>query len=275
MKSDHDRKLSQQQAEANRRNAQKSTGPRTPEGKAASSRNGLTHGLSGDKHFILEGEDPEAFLRLLQDLHDHLRPVGDSEELVVQRIAAAQWRLDRAFALETGIYREESTILNRIDRNKREHHELCISKGEKESFPADPHEPDDLLARAFMEGGKGPDNFTRLARYETAIERSIERGMKHLKALQAARNAQCPAVPEAPHAARTPRPRTAKSALNPIGFNELRSEPRSPPQFPNLPPLRPAPSSARRPQRRITMRHNALEGGLFCPQPPFRLPSGT
>ncbi len=81
MHNDKYRKLSQQQAEANRRNAMKSggvlklghylksTGPRTPEGKAASSRNGLTHGLSGDKH-ILEGEDPEAFLRLLQDLHD-------------------------------------------------------------------------------------------------------------------------------------------------------------------------------------------------------------
>ena len=47
-----------------------------------------------------------------------------------------------------------------------------------------------------MQAAKGPDNFTRLARYETAIERSIERGMKHLKALQAARNAQCPADPE-------------------------------------------------------------------------------
>ncbi len=228
MKNHHDRKLSQQQAEANRQNAKKSTGPRTPEGKAASSRNGLTHGLSGDKHFILEGEDPEAFLRLLQDLHDHLRPVGDSEDLAVQRIAAAQWRLDRAFALETGIYREESTILNRIDRNKREHHELCISKGEKESFPADPHEPDDLLARAFMSDGKGPNNFTRLARYETAIERSIERGMKYLKALQAARNAQCPAVPEPPHAPEPPAPEPPNPPLTPPDSRNYEPNPEDP-----------------------------------------------
>ncbi len=240
MKSYHDRKLSQQQAEANRRNAMKSTGPRTPEGKAASSRNGLTHGLSGDKHFILEGEDPEAFLRLLQDLHDHLRPVGDSEELVVQRIAAAQWRLDRAFALETGIYREESTILNRIDRNKREHHELCISKGEKESFPADPHEPDDLLARAFMQGGKGPDNFTRLARYETAIERSIERGMKHLKALQAARNAQCPAAPEALHAPEPPAPEPPNPPSTPLDSKNYEANP-EPGVFPQSSPTAPSP----------------------------------
>ena len=227
MNRDKYRKLSQQQAEANRRNAQKLTGPRTPEGKAASSRNGLTHGLSGDKHFILEGEDPEAFLSLLQDLHDHFRPVGDSEELVVQRIAAAQWRLDRAFALETGIYREESTILTRIDRNKREYHELCISKGQKDASP-DPHEPDDLLARAFMEGGKGPDNFTRLARYETAIERSIERGMKHLKALQAARRAQTPAVPEAPHAPEPPVPEPPNLPSTPTDSMNYKANPEDP-----------------------------------------------
>ncbi len=227
------------QTESNRQNAQKSTGPRTPEGKAASSRNGLTHGLSGEKHFILEGEDPEAFLRLLQDLHDHLRPVGDSEELVVQRIAAAQWRLDRAFALETGIYREESTILNRIDRNKREYHELCISKGQKDT-PPDPHDPDDLLARAFMEGGKGPDNFTRLTRYETAIERSIERGMKHLKALQAARNAQCPAAPEAPHAPEPPVPEPPNPPLTHLDSKNYEAKP-DPAAFPQSSPTPPSP----------------------------------
>ena len=94
----------------------------------------------------------------------------------------------------------------------------------KESNPPDPHEPEDLLARAFMEGGKGPDNFTRLVRYETAIERSIERGMKHLKVLQAARNAQRPAVPEAPAAPPNPPPPNRQTALTPMGFNELRSE---------------------------------------------------
>ncbi len=227
MKSYHDRKLSQQQADSNRRNAQKSTGPRTPEGKAASSRNGLTHGLSGDKHFILEGEDPEAFLRLLQDLHDHLRPVGDSEEMVVQRIAAAQWRLDRAFALETGIYREESVILTRMDRKRQTDHEFYMNRDGKHT-PPDPHEPDDLLARAFMEGGKGPDNFTRLARYETAIERSIERGMKHLKALQAVRNAQAPAVPETPDAPEPPAPEPPNPPSTPSDSTNYEANPEDP-----------------------------------------------
>ncbi len=237
MHNDNHPKLSPQQAEANRQNAKKSTGPRTPEGKTASSRNGLTHGLSGDKHFILEGEDPEAFLRLLQDIHDHLRPVGDSEELVVSRIAAAQWRLDRAFALETGIYREESVILTRMDRKRLADHEFYMNRDGKHT-PPDPHDPDDLLARAFMEDGKGSGNLTRLVRYETAIERSIERGMKHLKALQAARAAQCPAVPEAPHAPEPPAPEPPNPPSTPSNSKnyEVNPDPGTFPQFSPTPP---------------------------------------
>ena len=233
------------QTESNRQNAKKSTGPRTPEGKAASSRNGLTHGLSGDKHFILEGEDPEAFLRLLADLHDHLRPVGDSEELVVNRIAAAQWRLDRAFALEAGIYREESTILAGLDRQKRVYHEFYMKRDGKDANPPDPHEPEDLLARAFMEGGKGPDNFTRLVRYETAIERSIERGMKYLKVLQTARAAahpSAPAIERPPRGAPEPPAPAAKPPSIPSESKNYKPNPNSAPDAPIDPPP-PAPDA--------------------------------
>jgi hypothetical protein len=90
------------QINANRANAQKSTGPRTAEGKAASSRNGLKHGLCSGKH-ILPGEDPDDFLFRLQHLLDRFRPVGPGEETLVLRIAAGQWRLDRIFPMEAGI----------------------------------------------------------------------------------------------------------------------------------------------------------------------------
>ena len=89
---------------ANRENAQKSAGPRSPEGRAASSRNSITHGLTANDH-LLSGEDPEEFLVLLKDLYDRFHPVGPGEEKLVQRIAGNQWRLDRAFAMEAGIFR--------------------------------------------------------------------------------------------------------------------------------------------------------------------------
>src|ERR1039458_4469977 len=96
------------QTNANRRNAAKSTGPRTTEGKAASSRNALKHGLCADQH-PLPGEDPEGFRLLLDDLFGRFRPVGDGEETLVLRIAADQWRLDRALPMEAG---RKSTRLN-------------------------------------------------------------------------------------------------------------------------------------------------------------------
>ena len=46
--------------EANRKNAQRSTGPKTPEGKARSSKNALKHGLTSEE-LILPGENPEAY----------------------------------------------------------------------------------------------------------------------------------------------------------------------------------------------------------------------
>src|ERR1017187_3219329 len=78
-KSNEPRTLTEAQINANRRNSQKSTGPRSAEGKTASSRNRLVHGLRANKHILLD-EDPEQFLILLKDLHDRFRPVGDGEE---------------------------------------------------------------------------------------------------------------------------------------------------------------------------------------------------
>ena len=59
---------SDKKVEANRRNALKSTGPRTPEGKAAVRSNAVTHGLLSKKVLLL-GEDEEA----LRELGEHLR----------------------------------------------------------------------------------------------------------------------------------------------------------------------------------------------------------
>jgi len=61
------------QIRANRENAKRSTGPRTAEGKAASSRNGLSHGLCAEK-LMLSGEDPEEFLMLLKKPLRYLSP---------------------------------------------------------------------------------------------------------------------------------------------------------------------------------------------------------
>jgi hypothetical protein len=94
---------SERKTEANRRNALKSTGPKTPEGKAAVRTNAMRHGLLS-REVLLSGEDPEALRELGEHLRAELQPVGELENLLVDRIVAAGWRLRRLRRVEAGIF---------------------------------------------------------------------------------------------------------------------------------------------------------------------------
>src|SRR5215213_5522220 len=94
---------SEKKVEANRRNALKSTGPKTPEGKAAVRLNALKHGLLSQE-ILLPGEDEEALRELGQNLKVELQPVGELESLLVDRIIASYWRLRRLGRVEAGIF---------------------------------------------------------------------------------------------------------------------------------------------------------------------------
>jgi hypothetical protein len=71
---------SDKKAEANRRNALKSTGPRTPEGKDAVRLNALRHGILS-REILLPGEDEDALRELGERLRNELQPVGELENL--------------------------------------------------------------------------------------------------------------------------------------------------------------------------------------------------
>lgn len=82
---------SEKQTQANRRNAQRSTGPRTAEGKAASSRNALTHGvLSANAVSIYE--DREIYQELLDQLIEEHDAQTAHELALVERLANLFWR---------------------------------------------------------------------------------------------------------------------------------------------------------------------------------------
>src|SRR5579864_2128475 len=78
--------------EANRRNAQKSTGPKTPVGKVISSWNSKPHGLLSKTLPTLYDVDKNRFNRLLKSLQQDLEPVGTLEEVLVGKIAREYWR---------------------------------------------------------------------------------------------------------------------------------------------------------------------------------------
>jgi len=102
------------QLAANRRNAQKSTGPKTPGGKAVSSKNSIRHGLLA-RDVILKDEDQRAFEAMQTALVEELRPLGEIERQLVDRIIGALWRLRRLGRVEADIFEFESLSRARRD----------------------------------------------------------------------------------------------------------------------------------------------------------------
>ncbi len=86
-------------AEINRKNAQLSTGPRSPEGKLASSRNATKHGLASGQ-LIVPGEDQAAFDALLHDFIEEHQPATPTEKLLIKEMAQSHWLTQRAIRLQ-------------------------------------------------------------------------------------------------------------------------------------------------------------------------------
>jgi hypothetical protein len=93
------------QLAANRQNAQKSSGPKTPEGRAVSKMNALKHGILS-KEVLVRGFNRKESGRELAALHQRfwqeLDPVGPVEEMLVDQIVTTHWRLRRALTAESG-----------------------------------------------------------------------------------------------------------------------------------------------------------------------------
>lgn len=98
--------VSELQLVANRANAQKSTGPKSKNGKAVACFNGTRHGLFSGRMF-LEEEEPTEFQNLLSDIAAALRPVGAVEQALAERIAVTMWRQRRLVTAETAVLRLE------------------------------------------------------------------------------------------------------------------------------------------------------------------------
>jgi hypothetical protein len=208
---------SDKQTQANRRNALKSTGPTTPEGKAAASQNALTHGLLS-REVLLPGEDEAALAELSGRLRDELRPVGELEGLLVERVIAAAWRLRRLGRVEAGIFAWErlEELAERAEREAREYEKLdyvpdmfdhdpeVIITDEKKYEEAlsearrmrsEQGAETATLGRTFARDADKANAFSKLSRYETTIERGLYKALHELQRLQAARGAGSGAPP--------------------------------------------------------------------------------
>jgi hypothetical protein len=101
------------QFEANRRNAQKSTGPNTPEGKAAVSMNALRHGLRA-RTVVLPGENHEEFTQLCDDLEVEWHPQSRTEQFYVEQMAVSQWKLIRMEVTEVNLFKDADSAKDQL-----------------------------------------------------------------------------------------------------------------------------------------------------------------
>jgi hypothetical protein len=124
--------VSIRKVEANRKNALKSTGPKTPRGKAYSGRNAIKHGLFARQFmdFLVHGEDPEEYNELLKGLRAQYQPVGMAEELEVERAALCWWRLKRAWRHENAMNRVALRDIGK--RERAEQAEWCTERDKEE-----------------------------------------------------------------------------------------------------------------------------------------------
>jgi hypothetical protein len=93
------RPISEKKLQANRANAKRSTGPRTPAGKAAVRGNALKHGVRSSA-VILPSESIEVFNEVLLRIKKAREPKTTEEERLLEEIAGLWWRLRRLGQLE-------------------------------------------------------------------------------------------------------------------------------------------------------------------------------
>jgi len=89
----------QKQIEANRRNARKSTGPRTEEGKADCKMNALRHGRRAAT-VVLPYENKEEFAALFAALESEWKPQTETERILLDQMVVSQWKLQRNETIE-------------------------------------------------------------------------------------------------------------------------------------------------------------------------------
>ena len=198
------------QIEANRRNARKSTGPTTEEGKQRSRCNAVRHGLTAETVIgaLEDAEDYQAFEAAITADYDAQSAV---ERELVLRLASLLWRLHRATTIETGLFEIQANHLTEVGQRSplrpasREvvyalfrradavdvdpaaagmtnASEEVVNLGPR---PVDPHVPHTVeFARCFLRLANLPNYaLDRLSRYEATLWRQVRQTLLALDAL--------------------------------------------------------------------------------------------
>ena len=189
------------QIEANRRNAQKSTGPTSAEGKQRASRNALRHGLTAET-VIVPLEDAEDYEAFEESVAASFDPETAVERELILRLASLLWRLRRATSIETGLFtltsgndpgschRSPRTILRWPGSfsYRAPHRQIkLVARSEHSDWPTRSRSSTEMqivLARRFNSLQSLDGAFERVTRYETALWRQARQVLLALASLR-------------------------------------------------------------------------------------------
>jgi hypothetical protein len=188
------KQMTEKQLAANRANAQYSTGPRTPEGRAAVRYNALTHGILA-RAIVPEAlapyESAGDFAQLLTALHEGFAPASVMEELLVEQIAVAYWRLARLYRAEAGEIAAARKAPQRPPAPLAVLQHLALNEGRAGPTSTEPHEITRL--EAYLTNKR--ELRAHMARYDETLraasdEELLERAEHLLAELKAEQSAQ-------------------------------------------------------------------------------------
>ena len=228
---DREKTVTEKQLRANRRNAKRSTGPRSDQGKRRVARNAITHGVFA-RELLLPDENREQFLELRDGLIDSVKPQNALELTLVDQMFAAQWKVLRAQRAERALHelqrealrerakawlREQIAKFDIVSNAAFERFEAEANTDEKKFFvaaaylcereltanAADSHYGSDLTLAADI---RERDNqaLERLERYENRLHSQFHRSLRDLITLrdQSAKQGWAD-LPDSPYAGRT------------------------------------------------------------------------
>jgi hypothetical protein len=198
------------QIAANRANARRSTGPRSPEGKAASSRNALTHGAHASDDTIL-ATAPNTYL---EDFRAHFQPANALEAHLVSHLAVLASRRERLhLAMEALLeLNERHALIEHLHERYGVNTDTAFIDGQPswqaalrrydgntyvdDRFPEPASDPDldpDPILCSLAYTLSGP-RATAISRHEAAVDRRFTATLKELTAAQTQRRAAAAAT---------------------------------------------------------------------------------
>jgi len=183
------------QIQANRLNAQKSTGPRTAAGKERASRNALKHGLLA-REAVIQGEDPEEFELYREQMLEDLAPAGLVETMLAERVVGLSWRLRRSERLQNAAFTalDDGEPAPLLDARLEEWKQLKGSEWDR--GVAGVVDENAALGQVVVADFAEARVLDRLLMYERRIESSLYRTMAQLRKEREARQARAAATPE-------------------------------------------------------------------------------